>query len=51
LVRKLVRDLLLGFVQDLAGGGTRNLSLVTIERLADALSVSMSGLFALVERQ
>ncbi len=31
--------------------GTRNLSLVNIERLAGALSVSMSELFAAVERQ
>jgi transcriptional regulator with XRE-family HTH domain len=30
--------------------GTRNLSLVNIERLAAALSVSMSDLFAAVER-
>jgi transcriptional regulator with XRE-family HTH domain len=30
--------------------GTRNLSLVNIERLADALSVSLSDLFKLVEQ-
>lgn len=30
--------------------GARNLSLINIERLAAALSVSMSGLFAAVER-
>ncbi|MDB5312785.1 MAG: helix-turn-helix domain protein [Gemmataceae bacterium] len=31
--------------------GTRNLALVNIERLAAALSISMSELFAAVERQ
>jgi transcriptional regulator with XRE-family HTH domain len=30
--------------------GTRNLSLINIERLANALSIPMSGLFQLVER-
>jgi transcriptional regulator with XRE-family HTH domain len=30
--------------------GTRNLSLVNIERMAEALSVSMSELFRLVEK-
>lgn len=30
--------------------GTRNLSLVNIERLAEALAVTMSGLFAAVEQ-
>jgi transcriptional regulator with XRE-family HTH domain len=30
--------------------GTRNLSLINIERLAAALAVSMSGLFAAVEQ-
>jgi transcriptional regulator with XRE-family HTH domain len=31
--------------------GTRNLSLVNIEKLAGALSLSMSGLFRLVDEQ